>query len=82
MVQLDLCVNKVTDGDETDEDCGGGICQGCGPNGKCKADTDCAGGTPCVDGICGLDGLTQATAGKTCKAIKKHFKDSKVINYN
>jgi hypothetical protein len=30
-----------------------------------------------VDDLCGLDGLTQATAAKTCKQAKIHFKDSK-----
>ena len=78
VVGLDTCANHVTDGDETDEDCGG-LCSGCGPNAKCKASSDCSGGIPCVDNVCGLDGKTQGTAAKTCKAIKKQFKDAKVI---
>ena len=44
---------------------------------RCKADDDCKGVIPCMDGLCGLDGLTQATAGKTCKAINLQNPDSK-----
>jgi hypothetical protein len=43
----------------------------------CKADADCKNGIPCVDGICGLDGLTKETAGRTCKGIVLQNKDSK-----
>jgi hypothetical protein len=75
-VKLDTCKNGEKDGDETDDDCGGG-CGGCPPNSVCKADDDCAGTVPCVDEVCGLDGLTIATAGKTCKAIVLQLKDSK-----
>jgi hypothetical protein len=75
-VQFDTCKNGAKDGKETDTDCGGG-CDGCPANGSCKATSDCADGIPCVSGKCGLDGKTKATAGKTCKAIKLHIKDSK-----
>jgi hypothetical protein len=80
VVSLNTCLNGKTDGDETDEDCGGPCADAgfaCGPLSKCKADTDCRGTVPCVDGICGQDGLTKETAAKTCKAIVLHFKDSK-----
>jgi hypothetical protein len=75
-VKLDTCKNGEKDGDETDDDCGG-TCGGCPPNSACKVDDDCAKKVPCVDKVCGLDGLTQDTAGKTCKAIKLQLKDSK-----
>jgi hypothetical protein len=80
-VELDTCKNGEKDGDETDDDCGGACAAlrgiGCPPNGACSVDGDCAGGVPCKDEVCGLDGLTQATAGKTCKGIKLQLKDSK-----
>ena len=80
VVYLNTCLNGKKDGDETDEDCGG-ECAGagfpCEPNKKCAADSDCRGVVPCMDGICGLDGLTQETAGKTCKAINIHQPESK-----
>jgi hypothetical protein len=75
-IKLDTCKNGEKDGDETDDDCGG-TCGGCPPNSACKVDDDCASTVPCVDKVCGLDGLTQDTAGKTCKAIVLQLKDSK-----
>jgi hypothetical protein len=75
-VKFDTCKNDEKDGDETDDDCGGS-CDGCPPNGACKIDDDCESTIPCVDKVCGLDGLTQATAGKTCKSIVLQIKDSK-----
>jgi hypothetical protein len=80
-IELDTCKNGEKDGDETDDDCGGACAAlrgiGCGANGACKVDGDCSGTVPCVDDICGLDGLTVETAAKTCKQAKIHFKDSK-----
>jgi hypothetical protein len=80
-IELDTCQNGKKDGDETDDDCGGACAAlrgiGCGPLGACKVDGDCAGTIPCVDDICGTDGLTQETAAMTCKTVKIHFKDSK-----
>ena len=78
-VELNTCINGIKDGEESDKDCGG-LCGGCGPNEKCKATTDCANNVPCIDGVCGLDGLSEATAAKTCKAIKKTYPKSPVIN--
>jgi hypothetical protein len=75
-VELNTCKNGEKDGDETDEDCGGG-CAGCPANADCKIDGDCAGTVPCADDICGLDGLTQETAAKTCKQAVLHFKKAK-----
>ena len=69
IVGLDVCFSGKKDGDETDVDCGG-LCGGCAANKKCNIDGDCANNIPCMDGICGLDGLTKATAAKTCKAAK------------
>jgi hypothetical protein len=36
------CTNGVTDGSETDTDCGGGGCPGCSNGAKCNAASDCA----------------------------------------
>jgi hypothetical protein len=38
------CSNGVTDGDETDVDCGGAVCSPCNNGKKCKAATDCVSG--------------------------------------
>lgn len=47
------CANGVTDGDETDVDCGGGACAKCGPGAACASDGDCQKGS-CFEGHCGL----------------------------
>jgi hypothetical protein len=80
LVQLNTCLNGEEDGDETDADCGGPCSPlgfPCLPNQKCKADADCLGDIPCKDNVCGLDGLTPATAGLTCKSIVLQNKESK-----
>jgi hypothetical protein len=70
------CNDKVVDGNETDVDCGGGTCPGCGGGKKCNTFTDC---TPafgnCVNGaccaelcgscsVCGPTGQCMATIGQ------------------
>jgi hypothetical protein len=49
------CANMTKDGDETDVDCGGLVCN------KCKVGDDCLIGTDCEQGVCN-------GAPKTCKA--------------
>ena len=39
------CTDGAKNQDETDVDCGGTICAGCGENAACAADTDCESGT-------------------------------------
>lgn len=47
------CTDGIKDGNETDVDCGGGVCVGCGPSKRCHVDRDCGGAT--VSG-CDADG--------------------------
>jgi hypothetical protein len=55
LAQLPPCANGVKDGVETDVDCGGGVCGGCGDQ------QGCIGATDCTSGVC------QVTAGiKKC----------------
>ncbi|MBN1386380.1 hypothetical protein JW968_05405 [Candidatus Woesearchaeota archaeon] len=50
---IDLCNNGIKDQDETDMDCGGGLCmQKCGLNQTCVVNSDCQSGN-CADGYCG-----------------------------
>jgi hypothetical protein len=37
----------MTNGSETDTDCGGGVCGGCLVGDTCDGDPDCAGGLLC-----------------------------------
>ena len=56
------CTDAFADGVETDLDCGGNLCGGCGNGKKCLKSTDCASAF-CDKGICAKttcgDGLTQ-----------------------
>ncbi|MEZ4453077.1 MAG: fibrinogen-like YCDxxxxGGGW domain-containing protein [Nannocystaceae bacterium] len=61
MCQLPACDDKIEDGDETDVDCGGAICDKCAQDQKCVDDGDCMSGN-CVMGKCGVP--------TTCKALK------------
>lgn len=51
------CVDQVRNGDESDVDCGGGVCPGCVPGRACRAADDC------LSRICGADGRCVA---ETC----------------
>ncbi len=48
------CQDGVKNGDETDVDCGGTTCPGCGGGKKCSESSDCSQTSvqACVDGIC------------------------------
>jgi hypothetical protein len=46
------CMDLIQNGSETDEDCGGSMCQPCGVGLGCQVDTDCAGATACQNKIC------------------------------
>jgi hypothetical protein len=53
------CSDGVKNGDETDVDCGGPTCGGCGGGKKCNGNMDCAAITPaCVNGACCSDPCT------------------------
>jgi hypothetical protein len=49
LAQLPACANGVKDGVETDVDCGGGVCDGCGDEQGCISGTDCASGMCAVE---------------------------------
>ena len=62
MLQPPTCTDLITNGGETDVDCGGSICQTCPNTRTCAADSDCQSGYcgsrgPCMDGICGDRGV-------------------------
>jgi hypothetical protein len=46
-----LCTNGLKDQDESDIDCGGSKCNGCGENKLCNVDTDCGTGFFCYQNI-------------------------------
>ena len=58
--KLPSCSDNAKNGDESDVDCGGGVCPKCGLDKACVQDLDCASGT-CSDGKCGPPA--------SCKAI-------------
>jgi hypothetical protein len=49
------CSDARQDLRETDIDCGGGSCAGCGPFKRCKVQGDCASGLTCALGYCRPD---------------------------
>src|SRR5690606_29395605 len=53
------CTDGVRNQDETDVDCGGATCDGCGVGARCAAPGDCR------SGLCGSDGRCEAAPG-TC----------------
>ena len=62
------CSDGIKDGQETDVDCGGPVCQACGNGKACGAGTDCS-STACCASVC-TDLLSSGTScgacGKTC----------------
>ena len=52
---LPTCQNGGTDGKETDVDCGGGACNSCAVDKRCKSTVDCAGKATCISGVCRVD---------------------------
>ena len=54
------CEDGVTNQDETDEDCGGSICEGCGLGGACLGNADCAAG------VCDMVGSNTCETADTC----------------
>lgn len=46
------CGDGLTDGDESDVDCGGSRCGACAVGRRCRASTDCAAGASCQSGVC------------------------------
>jgi hypothetical protein len=56
------CSDLIKDGDETDVDCGGGTCPGCGGGKMCSSANDCAADFPnCTKGVC-----CNSACGATC----------------
>jgi len=52
---LPTCQNGGTDDKETDVDCGGGACNSCAVDKRCKSTVDCAGKATCISGVCRVD---------------------------
>jgi hypothetical protein len=52
------CADGTQDGAETDQDCGGGTCLGCGAGKTCNVNGDCASGLAC---------MPAGGGGKTCQ---------------
>jgi len=48
------CMDAITNGGETDIDCGGPDCPACGLGKHCNAVSDCTGGATCVAGTCSV----------------------------
>ncbi|MEP7126289.1 MAG: SUMF1/EgtB/PvdO family nonheme iron enzyme [Byssovorax sp.] len=48
---IETCMDGVINGKETDTDCGGGFCPGCGVAKSCEVATDCKGAT-CTNKAC------------------------------
>jgi hypothetical protein len=77
------CDDGIKDGNETDVDCGGGTCPGCGVGKACTTDDDCAAGAgcdvttkTCDDNLCN-DGIKDGNetgvdcGGGTCPACNE-----------
>jgi hypothetical protein len=73
------CDDDAQNQDETDVDCGGGICGGCDLGGACLADADCTSGW-CEGGVCSepgclvdadCDAFDQDCVEATCDVISK-----------
>ena len=71
------CSDQVKNGDETDVDCGGLICDACGENSGCGVDTDCVSGVctanvcqpaTCSDGVVNQDETDVDCGGEICEA--------------
>jgi hypothetical protein len=63
------CTDHVKDGAETDVDCGGPECPGCGPRKACLADTDCSAtltGCDADSGGCACDALSMTCVYDHC----------------
>ena len=50
--ELSSCGDSVANGGETDVDCGGGLCSGCGLCLRCVAPADCDPAFTCLEGRC------------------------------
>lgn len=46
------CTNGIRDGEETDTDCGGSVCNKCRSGWRCEKATDCQSGLACLSGYC------------------------------
>lgn len=80
VLTINTCTNGVKDGKETDLDCGGPCATAgfqCAVSKVCELAADCANNLQCHNKKCGADGLSKATAGKTCKSIKLQHPNTK-----
>jgi hypothetical protein len=56
--QAPTCKDGVSNGKESDIDCGGPNCDGCKSGEKCNVTSDCAGLMNCINGVCDLVSAT------------------------
>lgn len=61
---LPTCQNGGKDGNETDADCGGGACNSCAVDKRCKSTVDCAGQATCIAGVCRVDSCVNGVRDK------------------
>ncbi len=63
------CSDKTQNQGETDVDCGGTLCPGCGSGKHCGTNSDCAAGLACVNGTCAPCATAdQCNPGQICLA--------------
>jgi hypothetical protein len=77
----DHCSDHKTDDGESDVDCGGGQCGGCGPNKACHATSDCsatASGCDTQLGGCACDLITSTCVYNHCFDQRKDSSESDV----
>jgi len=70
-LEIDTCVDRFRNNLETDVDCGGTACPGCGLGQRCAAHADCASPAEnlCLEGVCAVrdrDGDGQSEADGDC----------------
>jgi hypothetical protein len=61
------CGDSILNGQESDTDCGGGVCPSCGNGQTCNGGGDCSSGN-CADGVC-CDAVCGASC-EACTAVK------------
>ena len=66
---LPTCQNGGKDANETDVDCGGGACNSCAVDKRCKSTVDCAGQATCISGVCRVDSCVNGVRDKDETAV-------------
>jgi len=63
---LPTCDDAVKNQDESDVDCGGGVCPTCGHCQACRGNVDCVAGSFCTKGKCVASAMVQISLLKHC----------------